>query len=455
MNSVRLIFRSLVYYRRTNAGVVAGAAVATAVLTGALVLGDSVRRTLMEQALDRIGSIDAVLTAGDRFFRSDLSDRLQGVAKGLRSAPILQLRSVVSTPASGQTAQRVNTLGVDDRFVQLALTPLSTLGISGNQCLLNARLASHLNATPGDELIIRIRTPNALAPDSVLAAVQNNSQAFRVEIAGVLSDESFGRFSLTADQIPPFNLYVRIDWLQEQLNLPDRANVLLLDTTEDVSVEQASDLLDDVLQPGDYQLRLGETLDPHIWEYRSERIFIGPEVERAVSTADVPTIGVLTYFVNEIEFGDQSTPYSMVAAIGPLGGDATLPSNDVLPDDLKDNEIVINEWLSDDLGCDVGDTLSLRYFVMDEQDRLLESTNAFTVRSITPMQGLAADRTLMPDFPGIAEAEAGRDWDPGIPLNLNRLRDKDEQYWEDYRGTPKAFVSEATGRRLWRNRWNL
>ena len=146
----------------------------------------------------------------------------------------------------------------------------------------------------------------------------------------------------------------------------------------------------------------------------------------------------------------------MVTAIGPLGdGDAGVPDllSDIIPRDLADDEIVINDWLAADLSCSPGDALRIAYFVLDEQDRLVERDRSFTVRSVIPMEGLAADRTLMPEFPGIANAESSRDWEPGMPIDLGRVRDKDETYWQDHRGTPKAFISLAAGRTMWANRY--
>jgi hypothetical protein len=43
MRRARLVTKSIRHYWRTHLGVVAGAAVATAVLVGAMVIGDSVR----------------------------------------------------------------------------------------------------------------------------------------------------------------------------------------------------------------------------------------------------------------------------------------------------------------------------------------------------------------------------------------------------------------------------
>src|SRR6185503_3868370 len=46
-----------------------------------------------------------------------------------------------------------------------------------------------------------------------------------------------------------------------------------------------------------------------------------------------------------------------------------------------------------------------------------------------------------------------REWEPGVPIDLNKIRDKDQHYWDRYRGAPKAFISLAAGRRIWNNRF--
>ena len=59
----------------------------------------------------------------------------------------------------------------------------------------------------------------------------------------------------------------------------------------------------------------------------------------------------------------------------------------------------------------------------------------------------------MPDFPGIAKAEKTENWDAGFAIDMKKIRPKDEQYWKEYRGTPKAFVTLAAGQRMWGNRF--
>jgi ABC-type antimicrobial peptide transport system permease subunit len=150
----------------------------------------------------------------------------------------------------------------------------------------------------------------------------------------------------------------------------------------------------------------------------------------------------LTYLVNQFRVGTNTTPYSMVTAAGAP----------YTPADLRDDEIVVNKWLADDLKARPGDSIELTYFDPDSGARLAERTNTFRVRAIVPLEGIHADRTLMPEFPGLAKAESTREWDAGFPL-VHKIRSKDEDYWKQFRGTPKAFVSLSAGQTMWANRF--
>jgi len=153
-------------------------------------------------------------------------------------------------------------------------------------------------------------------------------------------------------------------------------------------------------------------------------------------------IPILTYLANSIQAGDRLTPYSIVTAAGtpwtPVG--------------MRDDEIVVNEWLAKDLGVKAGDRVELTYYDPEAGARLLEKTNVFTVRQVVPLKGVHADRTLMPEFPGLSKAESTRDWDAGFPL-VHPIRDEDEAYWKAHRGTPKAYVTASAGQAMWANRF--
>ena len=82
-------------------------------------------------------------------------------------------------------------------------------------------------------------------------------------------------------------------------------------------------------------------------------------------------------------------------------------------------------------------------------------TREFRVAAIVPIDGAAADRDLVPEYPGITDSDRVADWDPPFPIDLKRVRPVDEEYWDRYRATPKAFIpiergQAAVGLASWR-----
>jgi hypothetical protein len=115
MTSWRLILRSLFYHGRINAAVAMGVAAATAVLVGALLVGDSVRESLRSLTLERLGKIDEVLVS-DRFFRAELVEELRASEEFSRfydqaSAAILFPHGTVESKADSGVSRSSNVLG--------------------------------------------------------------------------------------------------------------------------------------------------------------------------------------------------------------------------------------------------------------------------------------------------------------------------------------------------------
>jgi ABC-type antimicrobial peptide transport system permease subunit len=177
--------------------------------------------------------------------------------------------------------------------------------------------------------------------------------------------------------------------------------------------------------------------------FGDQRVGGASQTGASVPAGDLPNgIRILTYLVNQFRAGDRTTPYSMVAAAGPPYTTA----------DMGEDEILVNQWLADDLHVKPGDSIDLTYFLADSGSALVERTNQFRIRAIVPLDGIYADRTLMPEFPGLAKAESTHDWDAGFPL-VHKIRDQDEAFWKQYRGTPKAFLTLPAGQKLWANRF--
>src|SRR5271154_907171 len=109
MTLTTLTLRNLRYFWRTNFAVILGVATAVAVLSGALLVGDSVRASLLDLALDRLGKTEGVVTSG-QFFREELARDVG------QSAPIIALQGIVTHEKDGRRAANVAVYGVDDRF---------------------------------------------------------------------------------------------------------------------------------------------------------------------------------------------------------------------------------------------------------------------------------------------------------------------------------------------------
>ncbi|MGC9455353.1 MAG: FtsX-like permease family protein, partial [Phycisphaerae bacterium] len=101
----------------------------------------------------------------------------------------------------------------------------------------------------------------------------------------------------------------------------------------------------------------------------------------------------------------------------------------------------------------VGETLRMSYYVEGEDGGLAEHSREFRIKAVVPLAGPAGDATLMPEFPGLADVDDCRDWRPGVPIDLSRIREKNRRYWDEHGGTPKVFVNLQAGRDMWENRF--
>jgi len=444
MSFLRYVLRSVLHYRFAYAGVLAGAILGATVLLGALFAGDSVAASLRLIGEKRIGRSTHLVTAGDRFFREGLADDLAAAA-GVRAAPLLYLRGTATHSENRAAAGQVQLVGVTDRF--WAFAPETTtvpLDAAKAAIAVNDTLARRLQVKVGDTLVVRLHKPGIVAGNAPVAGAESELQNLRCRVAAIVGDGSFGRFTLETTQVPQATVFLPIKLLQEALTRPERANVLLIDAAG------RGDPLEPALlrsmRLADYGLALTWREKASAFDLVSDRVFIDPELDRAVTRILPAAQPVVSYLVNEFKVGDRATPYSIASATTALAAP-------FLPADLGPREVVLNDWMAEDLQARVGDEVRLTYFQAGEGDALVEQSAAFRVRSIVPLAGLAADPAWMPDFPGISDTQNQSDWDPGLPLKLERVRDKDERYWDDHRGTPKAFLSLAAGRELWSSRW--
>ncbi len=466
MTRTRLILRSLGYYWRQHLGVLIGTAIATAVLVGALAVGDSVRFTLRRIALDRLGQVHAAVAPQGRFFRTDLAASISAESASPVAA-VIQLEGLIRRSARGAETtgpgSPCQVYGVDEAFWKLSPSGRAPADDWAEGVVLNRRLAESLDLRVGQTVLLLAAKPSALPRDAPLASGEDLVARLGQRRVTAIADEAhFGRFSLRANQVAPMACYLPRSVLAEQAEQEGLANLLLIggpgvrdEATARDRAAQAQQVLSRSWQLADVGVQL-RRLDDGRWSLRSRRIFLDPPMVQAARAIDPDATPVLTYFVTSLIHGERTTPYSTVAAIAPPASarpDPPETARQLLPVGMPDDQIVINQWLADDLQAGPDDTITLRYYELGSSRKLVEKDRSFTVARVVAMSPPALDRALMPDFPGLADAETSQDWEPGIDINRRRIRQKDDAYWDNYRGTPKAFVTLSAGRQMWSNRY--
>ena len=430
-----------------------GVAVATAVLTGALIVGDSVRGSLRDLSLSRLGKIDHALLS-ERFFRESLERDLERELGAQDVVSAISLSGIAVHAESNTRASRVQIQGIDNRFANLFDQILPELMIEGifPSVVVNESLQKELNAQIGDAILLSFEQSDDIHRESLFGRADGAVQTIRLTLAGVLPDRGMGRFGLFARQTVPLNAYLSLPVLQKALGQRGRVNTLLVSGDSDTDVQEA---LSRVATPDD----LGIVIRPEADYFAIEstqfilKSHIAEIVQKVSAELNAPHMSILTYLANITQVGEREMPYSTISAldVGNLGTFQIVDGSLQLGED----GILLNTWAAEDLNARVGDEVRVAYYEVAPGEELLTRWAIFQLKGIVAMAGLGADEKLSPDYPGLGDANNMADWEAPFPIDLSRIRSKDEDYWDTYRDAPKAFVSAATGQRLWESRFGV
>ena len=511
MTPTRFAIRSLIFHWRTNFAVALGVMAATAVLTGALVVGDSMYGSLRGLVLDRLGRVDATLVV-PRFFREKLADEV-AAAPGFQehytaALPAIVLQGTLENPAgtSHHRAGNVSVYGTTAEFWQLG-NGVPPKPPTGDEIVLNQPLADQLHVKPGDEVVLQLSQVAEVPADSPLGRKTETVRSRRFTVSQVIPADGLGAFTLRPSQQLPLNAFTSLAPLQDLLKMDGKVNAILVAGQKDESKFGSSssaneqgrvgvDYLNAVLNPtlADDGLSLRKT-DRGYFNITSDRMLLEPALAKSVLKALDPDQAqpAYTYLANYILAGDGrgKIPYSTVAAINftnqaPLGPFVNRQGEPISP--LSDGEIVLNSWAADDLaaqGAPVkpGDTIELTYFEPEStHGKVVETKHSFRLKDIAKLAGTADDRDLTPEVKGVTDEASIANWNPPFPYDPTRVRaippstlaqndrpdlqpshpmptkpgppsNQDDLYWQKYRATPKAFVSFEQGRKLWGSRF--
>ena len=421
MTSTSLILTSARHYWRGHLGLLFGAFLASAILSGSLFVGDSVRASLRRVAAFRLGKIESGVLGGDRWFTEKL-------ARESKSVPFILAAGSASAGNGNVRVNNAQLVGVDDSFWSLSPSG-KKITLGSNEIAINEPLARKLNAKTGDSILLRLERPSAISRDAPLSGSTNEQVTLRRTVAAILPPEDFGAFQLIASQITPDTAFVALSDLQKQIDMEGRVNGVLS--------AQSSVLSEEKRALEDFGLKLTRIAGAQKeWEVSTSRVFLDPILANKL-LATPKAYGVLTYLVNGITSAKGGTPYSMITAV----------------DRMSSSGITITQWLADDHNLQIGDDLTLKYFTVGLGRELKQEEATFKVAKILPMTDSEVTKAWTPEFPGVSDVDNCRDWEPGIPMDMKAIRDKDEKYWDDYKGTPKGFISLTDGQKLWNNRF--
>jgi hypothetical protein len=362
VRAVTLIRNSLTYYWRTNLAVVVGVAIAVSVLAGAALVGESVRASLRDLFLTRLGATDSIVI-GAGFFREALADSFPA------ACPLIAMEAVVIGDRG--RASHVSVYGVDTRFWKFH--GRSGQAPQGREILLSPDLAREISAAAEDSVLVRLQKPSAIPAEWLHGRKDDAGRALRFTVRQILPPEQLGDFSLRPQQGVVRAVFVPLSRLQKELELPGKANTILLSAPGGEPILKRSFALADL----GIKLRTLEPQQAISMESDGALIADGlaAAAQSAASSLGMSAMPVFTYLANTIRAGDREIPYSLVTAIGPAPG---LPT-------LSGQSIALNDWAARDLGAKLGDTITLEYYVWKDEGRLATESAKFSLTAIVPL----------------------------------------------------------------------
>ncbi len=432
--------RSARHHLRRHAGTLLGGIVATMTITAALLVGRSVQESLERVGRLRIGHAHVAVELAAP---APLPLALDNGLGPLGDAPVARLLvfdGLATLPDRGRRTGRVRVLGVDESF--FGFFDARPAAPAEGEVWLSRRLAERLDASPGDELVLRVPMASGLPSDVPLGAAPTAWAAARWTVRQIVADEFGGRFDVRPSVEPPLNAFVHREALAAFSGRPGVANVLLIGRSATVpTLDDLRRAVEEAAGPAGRNFEIRSLPDGGA-ELRSAGVVLDAAIVDHLTNALSGGRPLLTYFVNAWRTPDRFVPYSF--ASGVVG--------EPLPPDVAADEIVVHADLANDLAVRAGDRLRAEYFILDAQQRLVETHTVVRVRAVTTQP---RDPGLVPDLPGISQATSCRDWKTSLPLDISRIRPADEDDWSRWRGAPKAWLRYDTAVSLWSNRFGV
>ena len=397
-----LITPSRRYYSRFYRLVVLSVIVMMAVLTGSLLLGDSVKGTLTDRVYERLGKTETIISSGTGFLNEEImqSDLLA------HSRSYLLMQGFVSD---------------DQRYIPVYVWGSDQDSIDYGSAVINQPLANQLHGV--EDIVLHLPSHN-LVPSGSLFVTKSYATQLRLHIDGTKSVEQGGNLLLKNEQTLPLNIFVNREELGEIMELEHRINLILSESV--IDEEQFASIWNPFISG----------LHVSDGTVTTDRIFLTDNIVSKFQPENI----YFSYLVNDLTLCNDSVPYSFVTAVSNWQGR-----------NLKGQDMILSDYAAARLHVHVGDTVQMSYFLSRNLKNLSTTEQAFVVADIVPLSQLMADTLLSAQFPGLSNVENCTDWDSDLPIDMNRIQKIDEDYWYDYHQTPKALVAYEAVVEDWTN----
>ena len=386
MTLLRLFQRDCVYYRKTFAALSATACLVCAILTAAMLIGDSVRGTLYDNL-----------------------NRNTAFVKTLVRFPV---------PVKADMAGAVlHTRGFIAPGIKTHIYSFPDSQITSRDAFCSSAIVEALNLQIGEVFTVRVLTVATIPSENVMGQPPVLRQ-LQLVYRGIWPDAK-ANVNFENPQLRENNLFVNHAFLAESLGLDANAvNEIWLPTDEKTPV-----LPDDVIWELT-QLHFDHWDDRPV--LKSKSFFLPQQIPDLFPEA---AKGLVT-FAESFSDGEHAMNYLFVGAF----------DGDVFP--VEENHAVLSAGLEENFPN--GGTLT--YFTSDAFREIQRQTHVFTQVAKASDSHITA--VLTPEIPGLTDMSDCTEWDTGVPIDLAKIQSADTVYWEQHKSKPKLYLNFAQAQDL-------
>ncbi len=231
-NSLTIVRRSLRYFHKSHIAVGMGVAAATAVIVGALVVGESVRGSLKGLVLNRLANVESIMQSRSYFNQETLTNL--GEHEGTQVVPAILLSNTTVERQQDQSttrASKVQMLAVNSEFWDALIDPTTEnqIPLEEDEVAVNQSLANELALSIGDEITIRMSDTPAVPADNPLGRRDSTGVGLpRQKIVSILPDSGIGGLSLLVGQSVNRNIFCNLATVQDILESNKKANAAIV-----------------------------------------------------------------------------------------------------------------------------------------------------------------------------------------------------------------------------------